>query len=405
MERVSKEDIDATIISPCMNSEKREDTGSEVREGKNDMISLDKDTRASTDTAETVSSEEKRDGLEEEPSIGEKLTQNGDRGFRLVECRPATLRLRVQNNPGGLTKDPHVKWAKTVDGKYIPVRSTTCLPGLDNRQRDKHRVESTLGLGEFGDEFTEFYLRPQDDSRAIMLARGYERVVYGDHGPYVEFLSRQIDWAGFPIRNAKPKHAFYDEHYTQCRTLMLYIQKRPVLNKKNPPPGEWSQANDRKEGYANYLSRRHYIEANPEKLIVVPLSMQHEWYQRQGHYTSWVDYEDWGEIAVGTQENTWTSTWTSTEDCMWRGTENDEECTSSWGRTMNNEEGGDGFMCPEGGDGLRNPGLCTEEGNEEHNGTREEYDYNHGIIPVTEYGQFQEFIPQSWQYEMEGGGS
>eukprot|EP00397_Hematodinium_sp_SG-2012_P048260 GEMP01055219.1.p1 GENE.GEMP01055219.1~~GEMP01055219.1.p1 ORF type:complete len:349 (+),score=83.08 GEMP01055219.1:245-1291(+) len=218
---------------------------------------------------------------------------------RLVECLPTSMKARSAPRPNG--RDPHVTWAKTATGEYIPVRSTTCIPGLDNRARDKARVEAELGLSEFGDTLTQFYLRTSDGGPSPLLGIGFQRVVYGDHGPYIELAKHHVNWEAFPIVIEKPEHAFYDEYFTECRTLMLYAQKRPVFSKKNPPPGEWSQANNREEGYANYLSGKHYIEASVEKIYVVNPRMAMQWQ----------DYSAWDEWQVEDAPNSDAVKWQS----------------------------------------------------------------------------------------------
>ena len=53
----------------------------------------------------------------------------------------------------------------------------------------RSRVENNVGLAEFGDAWTEFY----SSVDGLPIARGYDRIVYGDHGPYVERLPWESD--------------------------------------------------------------------------------------------------------------------------------------------------------------------------------------------------------------------
>lgn len=156
-----------------------------------------------------------------------------------------------------------MSWARTPTGERIRVRSTTAL--LANRERDKDRVESSLGLPEFGDAVTKFYAVR---SGMVHIAIGYDRVVYGDHGPYVELSKDHVCWDSFPIRVAKADSFFYDELWTGDGQTMLYEQKRPVKNKANPPPGPWSVQNNRAEGYANYLAGKYYLAAEADTVAV-----------------------------------------------------------------------------------------------------------------------------------------
>ncbi len=66
------------------------------------------------------------------------------------------------------------------------VFQTTAI--YENRLQDKEELESKLDLSEEGDFSTEFY----SPSSGTLLFKGYERIVYGDHGPYIEFKLNNI---------------------------------------------------------------------------------------------------------------------------------------------------------------------------------------------------------------------
>ncbi|CAK8992128.1 Polyphosphoinositide phosphatase [Durusdinium trenchii] len=136
---------------------------------------------------------------------------------------------------------------------------------FNHRDRAKSsRVENSLGLAEFGDAWTEFY----SSINGLPVARGYDRIVYGDHGPYVEFSSHQLCWSTFPVFVEKPEMSFFDEYYTLEGSTMLYAQKRTVVNKPNPPCGPWSAQNNRPEGYANYLIGKFYLACEPNVITI-----------------------------------------------------------------------------------------------------------------------------------------
>merc|ERR1719188_2861300 len=103
----------------------------------------------------------------------------------------------------------HLEWARSPTGQWVRVRSSTAV--LPNRERDKHRVENSLGLPEFGDATTEFYAAK---SGLLPVALGYDRIVYGDHGPYVEFSPEHICWDSFPNFVERPHGCYFDECYT-----------------------------------------------------------------------------------------------------------------------------------------------------------------------------------------------
>jgi len=193
--------------------------------------------------------------LSHTPSVMSTATSTSK--VRLVECGPmmgSGSRMFGGRKPGGAAAH-HVGWACTPTGQRVPVMSSTASH-LPNRERDKLRVETTLGLPEFGDATTEFYAA---GSGLLPVALGYDRIVYGDHGPYVEFSEHQICWSTFPVFIEKPVTCFFDECWTADMVTMLYAQKRHVTNKPNPPSGEWAVQNNRPEGYANYLVGRYYL--------------------------------------------------------------------------------------------------------------------------------------------------
>eukprot|EP00435_Cladocopium_sp_Y103_P029253 s2757_g7.t1 len=138
-----------------------------------------------------------------------------------------------------------------------------------NRERDQWRIEKKLGLPEEGDDTTVFV--NEKDASAV-IAVGYRRVLYGDHGPYVEFTKHQIHWEAFPVvLPNKPSHAYYDERFTQDNHVKAYEQRKTVRDKANPPPGEWSANNDRYDtGYADYQPGYIYISADCVRVKDVP---------------------------------------------------------------------------------------------------------------------------------------
>ena len=107
---------------------------------------------------------------------------------------------------------------------------------------------------------------------SVIIAVGYRRVLYGDHGPYIEFTRNQIRWESFPVvKPDKPSHAYYDERFTLDQHVMAYEQRKTVRDKPNPPPGVWSANNDRVDtGYADYQPGYVYVSA--DCLDVLPQS-------------------------------------------------------------------------------------------------------------------------------------
>eukprot|EP00747_Dinoflagellata_sp_TGD_P179050 gnl/TRDRNA2_/TRDRNA2_29190_c0_seq1.p1 gnl/TRDRNA2_/TRDRNA2_29190_c0~~gnl/TRDRNA2_/TRDRNA2_29190_c0_seq1.p1 ORF type:complete len:358 (+),score=52.62 gnl/TRDRNA2_/TRDRNA2_29190_c0_seq1:107-1180(+) len=182
---------------------------------------------------------------------------------RLVECGQILPQSRVPKSTSQGGAGSHLEWACTPAGQWVRVLSSTAKH--PNRERDKKRIEETVGLDEFGDSATEFYAAK---SGLGLVAIGYERIVYGDHGPYVEFSQEQICWANFPNFVEKPTGCYFDEFWTVDGLTMLYSQKRAVKNKPNPPRGPTSVSNNCPDGYANYRVGKLYISAEADTIAV-----------------------------------------------------------------------------------------------------------------------------------------
>ena len=130
-----------------------------------------------------------------------------------------------------------------------------------NRERDRSRIQKQHNLTEKGSQNYIFY-----DYNGQVLATGYERIVYGDHSPYIEFTLDQINWDNFVHHKIKGPASYYHEHYNQDKTVMLYHQFKTVENLANPPEGKYAVNNNRTEGYADYRIGRLYLD--PDNIIV-----------------------------------------------------------------------------------------------------------------------------------------
>ena len=143
----------------------------------------------------------------------------------------------------------------------IPVNTTAIYP---NRQRDKARVEAIRGLKEKGNE-TVRLLTP----RGNHFSTGYTRIVYGDHGPYIEFERRHIVSPlkqKFPGKSL-PSHCYYEWLTPEDGSpVKVYDQKRDVKHLPNPPAG--GHRGNRAEGYADYKPGMLYV--SPFELTTLP---------------------------------------------------------------------------------------------------------------------------------------
>ena len=114
-------------------------------------------------------------------------------------------------------------------------RQTTAVSPLINRISQKCFVEKHLKLPEWGNSETLFLDRTTDK----IIGEGYQRIVYGDHGPYLELRESDLYWTELHHNKWKTNHCpmrFYDEYYSKPNRqgIKVYFQIRPVSLQKNP---------------------------------------------------------------------------------------------------------------------------------------------------------------------------
>lgn len=146
------------------------------------------------------------------------------------------------------------------------MKTTAIYP---NRIEDKELLDPALP--EFGNETTKFFMMLEDGLHSELFAQGYERVVYGDHGPYIEFdhkhikqelvskFHNKIDINNLPTDS---KIYYYWLHPVNHPELKVYLQIKPVSNLPNAPnrsDGKRSKFN-RVEGYADYRRGFYYVD-------------------------------------------------------------------------------------------------------------------------------------------------
>lgn len=153
--------------------------------------------------------------------------------------------------------------------------------GLANRVRDRDEVFARFApLREEGQRGVVFW-----HASGALLAVGYLRLLFGDHGPYIELHDGNVHWDVFRGPHVlKGPHRHYHEHRltpTAAQPLLgedgakLYNQFRGVSAEPSPPPGLRSQNNMRPDGYAGYLGGRLYLSVDDvsrvEMISDVPL--------------------------------------------------------------------------------------------------------------------------------------
>jgi hypothetical protein len=102
------------------------------------------------------------------------------------------------------------------------------------------------------------------------IATGYERIVWGDHGPYWEFSPTSLCVEKYRIGSVPYPSRYYDllELPNGCQ---IYHQRRSVKNLPNPPhTGRHWTDNNRSEGYADYRIGFYYIDALDTRVALEP---------------------------------------------------------------------------------------------------------------------------------------
>jgi len=134
-----------------------------------------------------------------------------------------------------------------------------------NRSRDEAKLMKIFPqLLEAGDPAVKFITK-----RGTRIATGYLRIVYGDHGPYIEFAAANLKPHRENWKSGRKKgdQAWYDEVIPRDGSdCLLYVQKNDVSTLPNPPRGKYSVNCNRKEGYADYRPGRFYI--SPDQICI-----------------------------------------------------------------------------------------------------------------------------------------
>lgn len=138
-----------------------------------------------------------------------------------------------------------------------------------NRIYDKRRLEATIGLPEFGGPQVFRTLG------GAMFATAFVRVVYGDHGAYVEFardhvvapLVGRFGDSATALPPPTVPHYYVWLEVPGAPGLKVYWQIKPVTDKPNAPARDDGRPScfNRRKGYADY--RRGMMYVDPYALV------------------------------------------------------------------------------------------------------------------------------------------
>lgn len=149
-----------------------------------------------------------------------------------------------------------------------------------NRIEDKEILERFMNLPEDESEDIELWI-----PSGPLFSRGYERIVYGDHGPYIEYqrkhilvelISKKGVNEGYYRTPELPDAEKCLRYYISLcpihdgcvfKYIKVYWQIKPVSDKPNAPRREDEKPScfNRVEGYADY--RRGYFYISPYALV------------------------------------------------------------------------------------------------------------------------------------------
>lgn len=86
------------------------------------------------------------------------------------------------------------------------------------------KFANSLQIPLTGNDYTDFFCK----CCKIPLASGYERIVVGERGPYIEFKRYQLNVENiyFPVNQF---HKYFDEYRSVCgESIFVYFQRQKV---------------------------------------------------------------------------------------------------------------------------------------------------------------------------------
>ena len=130
------------------------------------------------------------------------------------------------------------------------------------------------GVTEFPLEGARYEVRSKHSGEII--ASGFERILFGDHGPYVECSREHVNHTALWKENREGRRGKYYEMWrTRHGDNRWYEQLRRVTHKPNPPAGKWAENMGRKEGYADYRVGMWYVAMDDVNVIIQARAPRH----------------------------------------------------------------------------------------------------------------------------------
>jgi hypothetical protein len=160
-------------------------------------------------------------------------------GRKEKDLGPALTFVFVTYFPGGTLRRMVANGKMKVNGKSGPIMTPMLkivkklFPEIPTGRNDDWSIEDVYGR---------------------RLAQGVERIMLGDHGPYVEFRKLDAKLHGGSESNAK----FFKLYFSAEGKTRIYHQMRSV-DSSAPPSGPFSIDNKRAGGYADYRPGFCYI--------------------------------------------------------------------------------------------------------------------------------------------------
>jgi len=131
----------------------------------------------------------------------------------------------------------------------------------DFRKNFKKLIEKEFKIEENGEQ--KVLIRSRKNPSQI-LATKIRGVVYGDGGPYFECEKEDV----VPQELKVTEHSyFFALKYTEDKSVKVYVQKKTVAERPNPPPNSrYRDIRNRNQGYADYKVGKYYF--SPDEVLV-----------------------------------------------------------------------------------------------------------------------------------------